>query len=506
MGLKSTRDTLVRKIEEVANTSTDLEQLSYAGASLQKLVDIDFDILPEDTAYNIGVAGTMGFGVAAIKDELLPSGYTKLTGHTDVAHPNYGAVMDVNGSVFYYIPPHYKKMVGNEIHISVVALSGYVKSRAFYDSPFGFLFSAYLMGNIGGKLVSKQFSDPVSVNSLHNPIGSLNSAPSNTYGGFIDACKSSGYKTPTLFEWTVIQDLALAQSQSGASSALCAYNDVAPFFPKGNNDNALRDTDDTSLTFTASGYSNCALTGSASNKAKTTHNGQNCGIADVNGNMFKIVTGLTFLAKTGATCANGGTSISMPSHGLAVGDVIYFGEAPTSGSTYNTGAYTVAAVADGNNFTVGTALSREIVASDGVYSPRYFRILKASVNANTLTSENILDDSLYDLLDLTGVVDSNIGSVYFGNGANQVLHFSTDTNSKEYDMANCGIPASSGVSAVGTTSFGNDYIYKFLRHGLVPLVGGNWTSTANAGVFRLGLSGYSANSSDAVGGFASVSL
>ena len=40
MGLKSARDTLVRRIEEVADTSTDLEQLSYAGASLQKLVRV----------------------------------------------------------------------------------------------------------------------------------------------------------------------------------------------------------------------------------------------------------------------------------------------------------------------------------------------------------------------------------------------------------------------------------------------------------------------------------
>lgn len=506
MGLKSTRDTLVRKIEEVANQSTDLEQLSYAGASLRKLVDINFDILPEDTAFNIGEVGTMGFGVAAIQDELLPAGYTKLTGHDDVAHPNYGRVMDLNGSVFEYIPPFHYKMTGNTISISPVTISGYVKPRAFIDSPNGFLHFKYLAGNVGGKLVSKQFVDPVSTNSAHNPISNLLSNPANNYAGFIDACSAQGYKTTTIFEWVAMQLIALAQSQSGVSTALCAFNDVAPYFPKGNLANALQDVNDASVKFTASGYSNCALTGSGSNFAKTTHNGQDCGVSDVTGNMWKIVTGLTYLAKTGAVASINTTEISMPNHGLAVDDVIYFGGTPSSGASYNTGAYTVTAVQDGNNFTVGAGLERAILSTDGVYSARYFRILKSTVKADDLTSSNLLDESNYDLLDMSGVIGSNSGSVYFGNGTNSVLHFSADTNSKEFDMANCGIPTATGVSAAGTTAFGNDYIYKYLRHGLVPVVGGYWGGTSYAGVFALGLLSYSSGSSGYVGGFASVSL
>ena len=506
MGLKSTRDTLVSRIEEVAGTSTDLEQLSFAGASLQKLVDINFDILPEDTAYNIGVPGTMGYGVSAMHDELVPAGYMKLSSHDDVAHPNYGCVIDLNGSVFEYIAPFFFKMIGNSITTSPIYVSGYVKPRAFYDSPNGFLHFKYMAGNVGGKLVSKQNIDPVSTSTSHNPIGNLLSAPSNNYGGFVDACKSAGYKATTIFEWTALQLLALAQSQSGASSALCAFNDVAPFFPKGNLGNALHDVNDTSVTFTGSGYSNCALTGSGSNFAKTTHNGQNSGIADMNGNMWKIVTGLTYLAKNNATCAINTKDVSMPSHGLAINDVIYFGGTPSSGSTYNTAAYTVTAVTDGNNFTVGTVLQRAIVSTDGVYSSRYFRILKTSVNPHDLTSVNLLDDSKYDLLNLTGMIDSNTGSTYFGNGAETVLNFSTDTNSIAYKAGSVGIPTPTGTSASGATIFGNDYIYKYMRHGLVPIVGGYWNDTSNAGVFALDLYGASANSHGAVGGFASVSL
>ncbi|MGB3988517.1 MAG: hypothetical protein WBK67_02370 [Minisyncoccales bacterium] len=506
MGMQSTRDTLIRKIEEVANTSTDLEQLSYAGASLAKLVDINFDVLPQDDAYKMFKPNGFGNGVAAMPDEYLPAGYIKLTGHADTAHPNHGKVMDEHGSVFNYRAPFYYKMTGNIISVSNVAVAGYVKPYAFTIEPKGFLFSAFTMGNEGGKLVSKQFLAPVSTSSANNPISNLLSNVANNYAGYVDACLAMGYKAPTVFEWEVLRLVSLAQSQSGASSALVAFNDVAPFFPKGNNNNALKDVNDTSVSFTAGGYSNCALSGSASNFAKSTDNGQACGTADVNGNVWKIVTGLTYLAKTGATCANGGTAVAMPAHGLAVNDVIYFGGTPTSGSTYDTAAYTVTAVTDANNFTVGAPLSREILSTNGVYSPRFFRMLKQSLKANTLTSTTLLSEANYDLLNLTGIIDSNSGTTLLGNGTNTVLNFSTDVNSLEYKMASVLIPTATGTSVAGTTEFGNDILIKRMVHGLVVIVGGSWSNTATAGVFSAYLSHYSASSHPGVGGFASVSL
>ena len=504
MGLKSARDMIVQRLEEVSKTSTNLEELAYAGSSLEKLVKIDFDVLPSDSAYSIGTPGTAGFGVAAIKDEILPDGFTKMSGHEDVMHPNYGNVIDPNGSVFAYIPPFYYKMTGNTIAISSTAKSGYVIAPAFIWEPNGFLHFKYLAGNSGGKLVSKQYLDPLSTSSSHNPIGNLVSAPANNYAGFVDACYGAGYKTTTIFEWQALQLIALAQSQSG--SDLCAYSDVAPYFPKGCLASALHDVNDSSVTFTGSGYSNCALTGSGSNFAKTTHNGQNCGIADVTGNMWKIVTGLTYLAKTGATCNSGDTSINMPGHGLAVGDTVYFGGTPSSGSTYNTAAYQVTSVTDSNNFSVNNGLERAIASTDGVYSSRYFRILKRSVNPKDLTSSNILDESLYDMLDLSEIVNGNNGWIYFGNSSNTVLNFSTDTNSIEYKKASVGIPVASGVSSSGTTAFGNDGLYRYLRHGLLVIVGGAWNYSGYAGVFCSGLNSYSSYSNNSVGGFASVSL
>jgi len=87
-----------------------------------------------------------------------------------------------------------------------------------------------------------------------------------------------------------------------------------------------------------------------------------------------------------------------------------------------------------------------------------------------------------------------------------VLNFSTDTNSTEYKAASCGIPTADGVNGSGTTDFGNDYIYKYLRNGLVPVVGGGWGHSSYAGVFACSLNYYSSYSHHDVGGFASVSL
>jgi hypothetical protein len=534
----SITSTLKEQALTIINAATNLGDISYLVKSLNDNGELTEDILSavstkvdalsttanaKEVAYllkalednsttstvkpDMGTAGTFGYGQSPVPDEYLPAGYVRLTGHTDATHKNYGTVMDERGSEFVYIAPFYYKVDVNAVTTVNEPTAGYVALRAFKDSPNGFLFSKFMLSILAGKLVSKQFGRPVSTNSANAPISGAGGGVANNYAGFLDACNHAGYRTPSIFEWIALQILVTAHAQaSGSNIAICAYNDVAPNLPKGCNNNALADVNDTSVKFISSGYSNQALAGSATNYAKTTHNGQECGIADMNGNMYKIVTGLTYLAKTGATCANGATTVAMPAHGLAVGDVIYFGGTPSSGQTYNTGAFTVATVVDANNFTLTAGVSREILATDGVYSAKYFRILKESVHPDSLNSTNVLNESLYDMLDLTGIIGSNNLTILFGNGANQVLNFSTNTSSNEYKKAMCGIPTSTGVSSGGTTAFGNDFLYRYLRHGLVPIVGADWDSAAGAGVFALLVSGWSLTSSGYVGGFASVSL
>ena len=493
------------RAEVLITNSTNVQDIAYLNKAVNDLV-VDSTEDLTSAAYTMFKTDGVGSGVAAIPNSLLPQGYRKLYGHEIPSHPNHGKVSDAYGSIFKYRAPFYYKMVANTISVSNIYQAGFVKPMEFIRNPNGFLSPGYLSGKIGNRMVSIKGLDPLSTNSAHNPISALVGAPANTYAGWVDACHFSGYEPLTIFQWDIFRMLSLYMGQSSFGTSIVAFNDVAPFFPKGNNNNALKDVNDTSVSFASSGYSNCALTGSGSNFAKTTDNGQACGTADVNGNMWKIAIGLTYLAKTGAVCASGATTVAMTAHGLVVNDVIYFGGTPSSGATYNTAAYTVTAVTDANNFTVGTVLERAILATDGVYSARFFRILKTTVKASTLTAANLLDEANYDLLDMTGIVGSNSGTVYFGNGTETVLNFSTDTNSTAYKLAACGIPTATGASGAGTVAFGNDYMYKYLRHGLVPIVGGDWVSAAYAGSFALLLAYDSVASHYYVGGFASVSL
>ena len=94
----------------------------------------------------------------------------------------------------------------------------------------------------------------------------------------------------SIFIYSGLSRLAKAHADAG-TVATCAFKDVLPYLPKGNNNNALKDADNNAVTFTASGYSNCAMTGSGVPFAKTTHNGQACGVADLNGNMWEVASG-----------------------------------------------------------------------------------------------------------------------------------------------------------------------------------------------------------------------
>ena len=90
--------------------------------------------------------------------------------------------------------------------------------------------------------------------------------------------------------------LSLAHGQATTSSQFCGWYDASHTtkFPKGNNvDGSLKDTNDSSITFTAhSQSSDYCKTGSGNPFNKTTHNGQNCGISDVNGNQWQATLGL----------------------------------------------------------------------------------------------------------------------------------------------------------------------------------------------------------------------
>lgn len=418
--------------------------VGFTGCELANEVNGKEDRIPVGAA-DIGIPGNVGFGTGAVPSGIMPSGWTRLSGHTDPASDNYGNVLDPTGSVMVWIPKFYFKWnADNTVEISASAKSGFALHRAFIDGGVeksGFFVDKYSCGNVAGVFASKQGIDPCSTNTGHNPIASLNHTPRNRFGGLYGAVKSrsSDHALTSIFIYNALATLAHAQGKAGTN---CAFADVSPLHPKGCNNNALKDSNDASVTFTSSGYSNCAMTGSGVPFAKTTHNGQNCGVADLNGNMWEVASGL---------------------------------------------------IKHGTDDAVFEILKESVRLAD---------ILNDGV---TLGAGGAYDSDLYDNLDLTGAMGKNATNK-FGNAANQVFMTNTDRASKQYKMTTAGLPMIGGYSAGGTTEFGNDYYREYWQDKVSPVVGGAYKSASNAGVFsltfyytRLANSGY-------VGGRVSVYL
>jgi hypothetical protein len=89
---------------------------------------------------------------------------------------------------------------------------------------------------------------------------------------------------------------------------------------------------------------------------------------------------------------------------------------------------------------------------------------------------------------------------YLGNGAESVFSMSTDRASTDYKRTAVGIPNALGVSASGTTEFGNDGIYKYTISEMACRCGGGWGNSSDAGGFAMNLNGGRTNSNGSVGG------
>lgn len=401
-----------------------------------------------DKIFTIGTMGELGFGVGAIPHDKIPSGFLPMSGHYDVASENYGNLVDATGSIMVAIPKFYYRIVGNEILISATQLSGYVIHRMFINAGQELdyvLVDKYGCGNVNGVFTSKAGIDPCSTHSSHNSIALLNNTPNQNYGGLYKAVKTRSDKhfLTSMFIYNGLALLAKAHSDK-ATTTTCAFNDVAPYMPKGCNNNALKDTNDSSVVYASSGYSNCGLTGAVENFAKTTHNGQKCGVADLNGNMYEVASGFTRFTSNG------------------------------------------------------------------------FLVLKESVDissilddSTTQSSGGAYDIDLYDTVDISDLVpeDGSLnGWIKFGNIDEQVFAFSTDRNSNDYKRTSIGMPLATGVSSSGTTEFGNDGLYRYLRDQMACLVGLYWGSGSVAGVFGAYLNNARHSSSDTVGGRASYNV
>lgn len=391
-------------------------------------------------ANDIGVAGTAGFGVGICPSP--PSGmYPLSNGAFTPSDADYGNYQYSDGSVMVWIPAFYYKygtganglavnMVDIKpfsayVNVAAANAAGYALHRMFYDGgtvQAGVFVDKYKCSNNGGVASSIRYGNPLSSAATNNPFSGLTGAPANFYYGAIAAAKTRGanFFPSSIFIHCGLALISLAHAQASTSAVWCAWYDGAGVtnFPKGCNNNALGDMQDTALAFTATGnatYTTANKTGSANVLAKTTHNGQNCGVADVSGTIFEICLGLT----------SNGTNIYVLKTGAVMKDI-------TSGNTLATDAWGATGIA---------ALYDDLGTTYGA-------LWATGVNRTT----------------------------YFGS-AGQV--FSDANSGNAWNAAGAGVPLSGGVG--GTNTFGNDGLYDYKPTEMCPLVSGTWDASATTG-------------------------
>ena len=329
-----------------------------------KIITLDNGALFGTTNY-IGIQGGQGFGVGIAPS--LPAGMSGIGDYMNPASDNYGNYQYSDGSVMVWVPAFFYKwgtgsngLAINAVDVKAINYypdiatanaAGYALHRAFYDGGVvqqGVFVDKYLTSNNAGIASSIKLGNPLSCTSVHNPFAGLNGAPANNYYGAIAAAKTRGanFFCNSRFIFAALAMLSYAHAAASSSTTYCAWYNATNNFPKGCNNNALGDAQDAAILYTTDGYSNAAKTGSANLFSRTTHNGQNCGVADLNGNMWEITPGLSsngtnlYILKTAAQMKvlTAGNTLATDLWGATGYAALYDDLGTTYGACWATGA------------------------------------------------------------------------------------------------------------------------------------------------------------------------
>lgn len=486
--------------------------------------------VPTASIYDIGYAGAFGFGVATYQGTL-PSGFTALSGHDSLTSNNYGNYQYSDGSIMCWVPKFYYRIFAQDFvdvkpagffaNTAAANAAGYALHRAFIDGGVekaGFFVDKYACSKnargTGWVASSIANGNPISTNSAHNPIADLTAtAGVNLYHAAVTAPKArdgvngnvnpaSNFHCASRFQIGALALLSLAHAQAstGVLTGNAWYNATSNF-PKGNNNNALSDANDSGVLYAPDGYSNCGKTGSGTPFAKTTHNGQPSGVCDLNGNMWGISIGATCIATTvgieGLSRANP-CVVTWAGHGLVTGDYVQILSITQSGWTVlNDKIYSITYI-DANSFSLqGVDTSALGTAYDpgdpGTITKGTFYVAKESTAMKTFTPGNTIPTDHWGAAGCAAMMEvfvpafetaypNNGFAQRFGDGTGQVL--SPATSGAGGILTGLGFPASAaGISTSGTATFGTDYFYQYIKNELCLLSGGSWYYGSPAGVW-----------------------
>ena len=423
-----------------------------------------------------GIQGTKGFSVAPTDQPFALLGLAEMTGTNDPTSDNYGNYIHTNGSIVCWLPKTLYRvghpdssrfatyganaldMVGTDVFATEAEANGYALPRCFINGgkeQAGVFVDKYTNSKDGNSASKSVFGGvPIGLSTSYSG-GTVSQGMTGCTGIFADAvvlskARGERWNATSAFIYGYLALVSVAQAQAATSTADVAWYDATGVknYPKGCNNNALSDVDDTTVVYASAGDSSYPAkpkTGATANFAKTTHNGSNNGVADLNGGMFEVTIGITNF---------------------------------------------------GDSATATTA-----IANDTIY------VLKHSTDIATLTAGwNGATDvwgnaanlaTKYDSVTSPHPLGSSTGNVYWGNSTNAVLQ--NDLNGVSRDV--CGfIPKnSSSTGATGANLFGNDYLNKYNRQNMVPLACGHWNYSAHAGVFHRSFSYYRSYSNYAYG-------
>lgn len=255
-------------------------------------------------------AGTLGFGVGVCPEDISKLRMEPLPGYDDVKNDNYGNyIHKSSGSIMCWIPA-FKYRVNDTSTNSVQVWdvndpscpSNAVLHRAFVNGGIeknGFFCDKYICSpdttNTMGISVKNGSALSLTTSTSY---GNRTSQLANCKGQLDDAITASrargnGFQCMSVFQLGALRLLILAHAQASKGTQFNAWYDSSGRhnLPRGNT-NSLKDYDVSSVTWAADPkYTNKGLTGSCNTFAKSTHNGQNSGIADLKGILFQVVTG-----------------------------------------------------------------------------------------------------------------------------------------------------------------------------------------------------------------------
>ncbi len=356
---------------------------------------------------------------------------------------------------------------------------------------------------------------PISTAAAHNPIAGLTACVSNYYWQTINAAHArdgvdgavnadSIFFEISRFIQAKLGILSRAHGDASTSTANCAWYHATYNYPKGCNNNALSDNDDGTVLYTSDGYSNCGKTGSGVLFAKTTHNGQDSGIADVNGLMWEVNLGVTCVAVTAAieAATNATTPVfTWTTHGLAVGNYMQIGAITQADWTnFKDKIWKVATTPNADTFTLETApdttgyAAYDAGTDPGTFTKGTFYVAKPETAMKDFTSGN---SGATDHWGATGIAammeefmpafetaySGNGFAQKFGSGGNQVL--SEGIFGANWLLSGLGFPKDKdGIDVTGTNAFGKDYYYQYIKNELCLLSCGRWSHGTSAGVWH----------------------